>query len=110
MSSAPLDPDRIPDDADAGDFAAYVGEDVGRMIMLRVAALFALACLVAGAMSESASSTLRTACFAAGGAGVTLLILAQLFRWRRSRQWVAILGVLVACGCLLGAVFVGSRA
>ena len=105
----PLDPHEIPEDAGKGDLAAYVGEDIGRILMLRAAALFGVVSLVAGAMSESATSTLKTALFSAGGAGLVLLLLAQLFRWPRSRQWVAILAVIFVCGALLGAVFVGSR-
>ncbi len=109
MSKQPLDPHEIPDDAGAGDLAAYIGEDIGRILMLRVAALAGVLAIVAGAMSESASSGLQTACIVAGGAGLGLLLIAQLFRWRRSRQWTAILLVTVVCAALLGAVFVGSR-
>ncbi|PUA79767.1 hypothetical protein [Nocardioides currus] len=109
MSTSPRDPHDIPDDAGVGELAAYVGEDVGRIIMLRVAALAAVLSLVAGAMSESASATLKTTCLSAGGAGIVLLLLAQLFRWRRSRQWVAILLVTLVCVGLLVAVFLGSR-
>ena len=109
MSTQPRDPHDIPDDAGAGELAAYIGEDIGRIIMLRVAALAGVVSIVAGAMSESASSTLRTTCLAAGGAGLSLLLLAQLFRWRRSRQWIAILLVTLVCAGLLLAVFLGSR-
>lgn len=110
MTREPLDPHDIPDDAGASELVAYIGEDIGRIIMLRVAALAAVIAVVAGAMSESASSSLKTACLSAGGAGLVLLLLAQLFRWRRSRQWLAILVVTLACVGLLVAVFLGSRA
>lgn len=110
MSKPPLDPHEIPDDAGSGELAAYIGEDIGRIIMLRVAALAGVVSLVAGAMSESATPTLKSACLAAGGGGLLLLLIAQLFRWRRSRQWIAILLVAAVCTGLLVAVFVGSRA
>lgn len=110
MAREHTDPQQIPDDADGRDLAAYVGEDIGRVIMLRVAALAAVVTLVAGFMSESATEALATACLASGAAGVVLLLLAQLFRWRRTRQWVVILGVTVVCAGLLAAVFAASRA
>lgn len=79
------------------------------MIMCPVAAMIAVVTLVAGAMSESASSAVKTACLIARGAGIVLLLLSQLFRWRRTRQWIAILTVVVLGGGLLTAVFLGSR-
>ncbi|MEI2713988.1 MAG: hypothetical protein V9G04_12050 [Nocardioides sp.] len=105
----PLDPHEIPDDADGGDLGAYIGEDLGRIMMLRVAVTVAIIGLVAGAMSESATPALKTACMVAGCAGVVLLLVAQLFRWPRRIQWFTIGGVMVACAGLLAAVFVGSR-
>ena len=110
MAREHTDPQQIPDDADGRDLAAYIGEDIGRVIMLRVAALAAVVTIVAGLMSESATQTLRAACLGAGSVGVVLLLLAQLFRWRRTRQWVVILGVTVVCAGLLAAVFAGSLA
>lgn len=104
------DPHQIPDDADGRDLAAYVGEDIGRVLMLRVAAGVAVVAIVAGLLSESASEALKTACLVAGGVGIVMLILVQLFRWRRSRQWVVIAAVTLGCAGLLAAVFVGSRA
>jgi hypothetical protein len=110
MARDHTDPQQLPDDADGADLAAYVGEDIGRVIMLRVAALAAVVTIVAGLMSESATEGLRAACLTAGVAGVVLLLLAQLFRWRRTRQWAVVLGVTVVCAVLLAAVFTGSRA
>lgn len=103
------DPQQIPDDADGRDLAAYVGEDIGRVLMLRVAVGAAVITIVAGLMSESATEALKTACLVAGGAGIALLLLAQLFSWRRTRQWLVILTVTLVCVGLLAAVFVGSR-
>ena len=103
------DPQQIPDDADARDLAAYVGEDIGRVIMLRVAALTAVVAIIAGLMSESASEALKGACIGAGTVGVVLLLGVQLFGVRRTRQWAVILLVTLACAGLLAAVFAGSR-
>ncbi|KRF02554.1 hypothetical protein ASG88_04040 [Nocardioides sp. Soil777] len=110
MAREHTDPQQLPGDADGRDLAAYVGEDVGRVVMLRVAALAAVVTLVAGFLSESATEALTTACLAAGAAGIVLLLLAQLLRWRRTRQWVVILGVTVLCTGLLTGVVAGSRA
>lgn len=109
MTREPLDPHQIPDDADGGDLAAYVGEDIGRILMLRVAALTAIVCVVAGFMSESASQAVKTACLVVGGVGIVAILLAQLFRWPRRRQWVTIAVVTIASAGLLIAVFLGSR-
>ena len=110
MSRPPLDPQQIPDDASTGDLAAYVGEDVARLIVLRVAALTGVVTVITGLLSESASDELKAACLAIGGLGLVVLLLAQLFGWRRSRQWIAILVVTLACAALLVTVFLGSRA
>lgn len=109
MAREYTDPQKIPDDADGRDLAAYVGEDIGRVLMLRVAVGVAIITVVAGLMSESATDSLATACTAAGGAGVGLLLVAQLFGWRRSRQWLVIVSVTLVCCALLAAVFIGSR-
>lgn len=103
------DPDAIPDDASGKELAGFVAEDVLRYLGARLAALVAVVAIVAGLMSESASSALKGACVGAGAAGVLLVLCAGLFGWRRSRQWWVLVGVLVVCGGLLAAVFVGSR-
>ena len=85
MSRPPLDPQQIPDDASTGDLAAYVGEDVARVIVLRVAALTGVVTVITGLLSESASDELKAACLAIGGLGLVVLLLAQLFGWRVPR-------------------------
>lgn len=101
--------DQVPDDAGIGWLARHIGEDIARMVVLRIAATLSVVAIVAGAMSESASPALKASCAVAGGAGVMVLLAAGLFGWRRRRQWTAIVLVGLVCVGLLAAVFIGSR-
>jgi len=109
MSRPPLDPNEIPEDSSAGVVAAYIGEDISRIIMLRVSAFAGAVAIVAGLFSHSAPAGLKAACIASGSVGLAVLLAAQLFRIRRSRQWVVIFTVLLVCGSMLLAVLLNSR-
>lgn len=108
MTREPRDPNRIPDDAGGGELAAYVGEDVGRMLALRVAALVAALCLVAGVATDADQGT-RAAGIVAGSLALLTLLVSQLGGWRRTRQWLLMGAVLVACGGLFAVLLAQHR-
>lgn len=109
MASGPRDPQQIPEDASGADLAAYVGEDIGRQLVGRVAIFVALLCVLGG-FTTDADQPVRTAGIAAGGVGAFALLVAALAGWRRSRQWLLILLVIAGCGALFATMLVQHRA
>ncbi|WP_370247657.1 hypothetical protein [Nocardioides sp.] len=108
MPSTSRDPHDLPDDAAPGVLAAYVGEDVGRQLMVRLCLGVAALGLLAGAFSE-ASDAARTAVAVVSGLGIVLLATAGLARWSRPRQWLAIAAVLVTTTPLVALVLAQHR-
>ena len=105
-----MNPDEIPEDADRTTLVGYIGEDLARIFVRRVAALVALLALAGGLLVEEADPVLRTAAAVAGGSGASALLLAMLFGMRRTRQWLLLLGVLGICAALFAALMVQVRA
>lgn len=100
-----LDPHDIPDDAGASTTAAFIGEDVARQLVVRLTLFVALLGVLAGAATD-ADQGVRTAAVVVGLVGVLALLVSALGRWRRTRQWVLTLVVLVASGSLLAVMLV----
>lgn len=93
MDHTARDPHDLPDDADVGDLAAYVGEDVGRQIVVRLTLGVIALALLAGAFSEAADAV-RVAAIAVSSVGLLLVVVAGLARWSRGRQWCVLALVL----------------
>lgn len=102
MSGDRHDPHQIPDDTGRGGLVAYIGEDVLRGLTLRLTLLVTALTLLAAGTVGAAPDPARTAGLVVGGAGFLLVLVAVLSGWRRSRQWVVLLVVLVASGSALG--------
>lgn len=109
MTRQPLDPNQIPDDASGKDLAGYVGEDIGRSLMTRLAAFVAAICAVAGVTAD-ADEGVKAAALVAGLLGALTILVAALGGVRRSRQWTILLVVLVVCGGLLATAIAQHRA
>jgi len=103
-----LSPDQVPDDTTGGQLAGWIAEDVARYLAARLAALAACVAVVAGALSESASTGLKATSATAGGVGLFVLLGTGLLRARRTRQWWVIGIVLATCAALLAAIWLGS--
>lgn len=85
-----------------GSAAALIGEDILRMLMLRVALAVAAVVAVVGVAGEELPAALRVADVGAGiGAFLTAAVAGMQPASTRARQWTIILGMLLVCGGLL---------
>jgi hypothetical protein len=104
MSKEPLHPLHIPDDtSDTGVFG-WMLESIVRSYALRLAGIIALLGATVAALRVDAPTAPRIALVLLGVLAAFALLMSQLKSWRRSLQWVLILGSALACGALLAVV------
>jgi hypothetical protein len=104
MSKEPLHPLHIPDDtSDTGVFG-WMLESVARSYALRLAGLIALLGATVAVLRVDAPAAPRIAAVVLGVLAAVALLRSQLRSWRRSLQWVLIVGSALACGTLLAVV------
>lgn len=104
MSKEPLHPLHIPDDtSDTGVFG-WMLESVVRSYALRLAGIIALLGATVAALRVDAPPAPRIALVVLGVLAAFALLMSQLKSWRRSLQWVLIVGSALACGALLAVV------
>jgi uncharacterized membrane-anchored protein len=104
MSKEPLHPLHIPDDtSDTGVFG-WMLESIVRSYALRLAGIIALLGATVAALRVDAPPAPRIALVVLGVVAAFALLMSQLKSWRRSLQWVLIVGSALACGALLAVV------
>ena len=104
MSKEPLHPLHIPDDtSDTGVFG-WMLESIVRSYALRLAGIIALLGATVAALRVDAPPAPRIALVVLGVLAAFALLMSQLKSWRRSLQWVLIVGSALACGALLAVV------
>jgi hypothetical protein len=104
MSKEPLHPLHIPDDtSDTGVFG-WMLESIVRSYALRLAGIIALLGATVAALRVDAPAAPRIAAVVIGVLAAFALLMSQLKSWRRSLQWVLIVGSALACGALLAVV------
>ncbi|UUZ61522.1 hypothetical protein [Nocardioides sp. B-3] len=104
MTKKPLHPLDIPDDTSNAGLAGWMFESITRSYALRLAGIIALLGATVAALSPDAPTAPRVATIVLGVAVTFALLISQLRSWRRSLQWLLIVGAALACGALLAIV------